>query len=130
MKSWPSIVGENLASKAHPARIRYRKHKKQKKPLTVLEIAVNNSEATMLHYQKDLILQRINHIFGEDWIADIKFVTHTTPLTSPIKKSMAIPPKPLSQEAQKKLSDILTCVVDEDLKLRLNSIGSAILQKD
>jgi hypothetical protein len=71
---WGEIVGAQLAHKAQPVKINYRKKDRGQKPDACLDIAVSSADATLLHYQKDLILERINQIFGERWITAIRFV--------------------------------------------------------
>lgn len=125
---WNEIVGEKLAGKAQPLKIHYRKREQQNKPDAILEIAVSGAEATLLHYQKDLILERINRIFGENWITGIRFAnipanTHTVFRR---KKSHA----PLTSEKKKHLSHMLESVADADIRTRLENLGQAILTEN
>lgn len=122
---WSEIVGESLAGKAQPVKILYRKREKQTKPDAVLEIAVSSAEATLLHYQKDLILERINRIFGEDWITAIRFINAPANVSRPFrrKKTAAL----LTGEEKKHLSHMLEDVADGDIRARLEILGQAIL---
>lgn len=125
VSNWSDIVGAKLASKAQPLKILYRKKEKQEKPDAILEIATSSAEATLLHYQKDLILERINRIFGESWITGIRFV-NTPANASPAsrrKKNAA----PLTNEKKKHLSHMLEDVADADIRARLETLGQAIL---
>ena len=71
---WEDIIGKEIADKAQPVKIHYRKAKdKQKKAEATLEVAVTSADAALLHYQKDVILERINQIFGDRWVTDLKF---------------------------------------------------------
>lgn len=127
-KHWEDIVGKNLADKAAPSKIKYRKYKNQpKKPEAVLEIATSAAHSTKLHYQKDLILERINRIFGERWITDIKFVTLTT--TSP-KQMRRKRPKPLSENDRKNLRNMLDLVDDPEIKQKLDNLGTHVISED
>lgn len=124
---WRAIVGEKLADKAQPVRILYRKKERQKTPEATLEIAASSAEATLLHYQKDLILERLNQIFGERWITAIRFVHN--PVNKP-GKAMKKPKEPLTEDEKKLLSDMLLAIPDDEMKERLENLGQAILTEE
>ena len=133
VNSWSEIVGEKLATKAQPVKIRYRKYKaaQTEKPEVLLDIAVSSAEATLLHYQKDLILERINQIFGERLIDDIRFVS--TPSNEGMIRRKKIKTPLTGQEKttlSHMLTDMLGSVSDPDIKDRLISLGESILTKD
>lgn len=127
VKHWREIAGERLADKAQPVKLHYRKKIEGQKPQASLDIAVSSSNATLLHYQKDLILERINNIFGERWVTAIRFVNIPVP-------SQDISPKkikpPLTLEQKKTLSGMLNVIEDPDIQARLNSLGEAILMQE
>lgn len=127
LNNWEEIVGKDLADKAQPVKIRYYKKEKQKKPRAALDIAVSPAQATLLHYQKGLILERINHIFGDKWITAIKFVTRpaNNKAVAPEKKE-DLPP--LTPSEKKRLSTVLDKVADKDIQERLSRLGQAIVQ--
>ncbi len=123
---WPDIVGADLAGKAQPAALKYRPHKDQKKkPEAVLEIATTSAHATRLHYQIDVILERINTIFGEKWITAIKFVT--VPANSQKRKRRPLE-QPLSEIDQNYLQQTLDSISDNEVKTSLERFGAAMLQ--
>lgn len=125
---WQDIVGPELAGKTQPVKIRYIKSKKKDVKATAsLDIGCSSADATILHYQKDLILERINQIFGDRWITAIRFVpvAANAPAAS---RRRATPPKPLTMEEKEHLSSVLGKVEDPDLLEKLKSLGSAILQ--
>jgi hypothetical protein len=124
---WTDIVGAKLADKAQPVKIVYRKRDKQKTPDALLEIAASSADATLLHYQKDLILERINQIFGDRWITAIRFV-NIAANTATLRKKKA--QKPLTNPEKKHLSDMLQEIADEEIKKKLESLGQAILTED
>lgn len=128
VNSWTEIVGEKLADKALPVKIHYRKQKDSKKPEASLDVAVSSAHATLLHYQKDLILERINQIFGERWINSIRFVS------VPANEENIFVPRekktPLTESQKKTLSDILESFPDEEMKERLNRLGAGIMTKE
>lgn len=124
---WSEIVGEKLASKAQPVQIHYRKHKKSQKPVASLDIAVSSADATLLHYQKDLILERINQIFGEQWISAIRFVHAPSNSQSSFGKKQA---RPLTQDEKDSLSSLLAEIADDEIKSRLSRLGEGVLAKE
>ncbi|MFN3701329.1 MAG: DUF721 domain-containing protein [Alphaproteobacteria bacterium] len=126
LSQWNDIVGAELALKAQPVALHYRKHKDQKKtPDATLEIATTSAYATRLHYQKDLILERIHHLFGERWVTAIRFVN--TP--SNVNKMAAAPRKPasLSAEEEKYIAESLDLITDPDIRNRLENFGKSLL---
>ncbi len=75
VRAWPEIMGTTFADKATPSKLQYTRPKNTRsKPQATLEIATSHADATLMHYQKDVILQRIEHIFGEPWVTDVKFI--------------------------------------------------------
>ncbi len=125
---WEAIIGAQLATKAQPAGLRYRKATKRgKKPQAILEIAASSADATLLHYQKDLILERLNQIFGDRWITDLKFVT-TVANTAPIQRKKR--KSPLTGSEKNHLSAMLDGVEDPDILARLEALGQGIIGKN
>lgn len=124
LSSWKEIVGEKLAGKAQPVKINYRKREKGGNPVAILDIAASSADSTLLHYQKDLILERINQIFGDKWVTAIRFVA--TPVSSKgktAKKSRI----PLTEDEKSHLSGMLESLADPDLKAKLETLGTAII---
>ncbi len=123
---WKEIVGEEFADRAQPAKIHYFKPKVAKeKPTATLDIAASSADCAVLMYQKDLILQRINQIYGDSWVSDIKFL-HVEP------KVTAKPPKrtkSLTADEKNYLSQVLEEVEDPVIKETLARIGQSILQE-
>ena len=128
---WTDIVGGDFASKAQPVKIQYRYKKKdtkkKEKPQATLEIATSSADATIMHYQKDVILERINQIFGDDWITAIRFVT--TPANSAPRPRILKKRSPLSADKKNYLSGALSDVQDEEMKECLEKLGAGILHK-
>ena len=128
VNNWAEIVGEELALKAQPVKIRYnRKHKRITKPEAVLDIAVTGADATVLHYQKDLIIERINQIFGERWITAVRFVTMPVSQASAKARKSKIP---LTEAEKNSLSHLLEEVTDEEIRTRLQNLGQAIIAEE
>ena len=140
MQRWHDIVGADLADQAQPYKIQYRKsgpdnrkggNKKQSH--AILVIAVKSAQSTLLHYRKDLILSRINQIFGQDWVTDIQFkhIPANNKQGSAWRYGSARTAN-LAPEEEKKLTNILENVGDDELRRRLDRFGKAIMkhQKD
>lgn len=122
--NWTDIIGKELADKAQPVKIHYRKKPGSKKPEASLDIACSSSEATLLHYQKDLIIERINQIFGERWITAIRFVN------IPAGEQKTKQPKrriPLTAEEKNTLSGMLSDIEDDAIKEKLSGLGQALM---
>lgn len=123
VNSWSDIVGAALAGKAQPVKILYRKKDKNQSPDAVLEVAASSADATLLHYQKDLILERINQIFGDRWITAVRFVAvAANSKVQKLKKSKI----PLTEDEKSHLSGMLEFMPDDDLRVRLENLGQAI----
>ena len=123
---WEDLVGAETAAKAQPVKIHYRKAKDQsKKAEATLDVAVTSADATFLHYQKDVILEKINRIFGDRWITDIKFL-HVPQEQK--KRYTPKKPKKLMPAEEKNLRGMLENIADTDIKSRLESLGASILK--
>ncbi|MEM6781149.1 MAG: DciA family protein [Pseudomonadota bacterium] len=123
---WSEIIGEDFADKAQPIKIHYRKSKdKSKKAEATLEVATTSAHASTLVYQKDVMLERINQIFGDRWVNDIKF--KHVPFEAKAQKSRKRA-KTLKPEDKKNLSDMLENIEDPDIKSRLQSMGASLLK--
>lgn len=122
---WAEIVGPKLADKAQPVKIHYRKARtKNQQSTAILEIAAASADATLLHYQTDLILERINQIFGDRWITQIKFVTAPESKPKRIRKRAK---RPLTPTQKKDLSMVTHDVADLEIRQKLEHLGTAIL---
>ncbi len=125
VNQWDEIMGEQFASLAQPVKLNYRKNGRSKKESYItLDIATSAANATLLSYQKGVILERINSLFGNNWIKDIRFVASV--LTDvPLKPKKIIPP--LTGDEKKYLSETLDQIEDPDIKEKLESLGKAII---
>lgn len=127
LNNWDDIIGSELAVKAQPVKIHYRKPKdKSEKPQATLDIATTSADATTLHYQKDLILARINQIFGDNWVTAIRFVHLPANTVEPAYKRLA----PLKEEDIAAIHAVLEGIEDEEIRIRLEKLGQSILRKE
>lgn len=125
---WADIVGADMAAQAQPVKIRYFKAKKEgDKPTAALDIAATSADATVLMYRKDLILERINQIFGERLIGAIRFVPVAANSQPPSRHGFG-KRKTLTEDEKTYLSGVLETVGDEALAEKLRQLGSAILK--
>lgn len=127
---WPEIAGTEFAGRAVPAAIRRSRAGKDgenQKMRVCLEIAATSADAARLVYQQDLLLERMNRIFGERLVDSIKFV-HL-----PANSGASPPPryrKPLTESQKKTLSQMLEGVEDEGIRAALETLGSAVLREN
>ncbi len=125
---WDNIVGEKMANAAQPVKIHVRKPKsKNAKPEVTLEIAASSADCTLLQMQKDLILQRINLIFGDQWVTDIKF-SHVSRSHKPPKSRRK--KTKISAEKETALEELLEKIEDPDIKERLKAMGHGVLSEE
>lgn len=123
---WKEIVGDDFAERSQPAKIHYFKPKNAKeKPKSTLDIAASSADCSVMVYQKDLILQRINQIFGDQWITDIKFL-HIEPRRAPKPAKRT---KTLTENEKNHLSQMLETVDDPDMREILSRMGQSIIQE-
>jgi hypothetical protein len=126
---WAEIVGPEFAGTATPCAIRrYRTGKEGEggKIHVCLDIAASSADAARLIYQRDLLLERMNRIFGECLVDSIKFV-HL-----PANSAAAPAPryrKPLTESQKKTLSLMLEGIEDEQVKAALERLGTAVLRE-
>jgi len=133
LTQWDAIVGAEMAGKTQPIKLHYRKPKeKGETPQASLDIAASSADATLLHYQKDLILERINQIFGDRWITSLKFVHIASNRDDDFSYSSTSSAlfSPLSAAEKERLNGILPEIDDEDLRKRLEKLGQSVLRKE
>lgn len=124
ISQWEDVIGAEFSGIAHPVKLNYRKSKKNEKALATLDIATTAAHTITLHYQKDLILERINRIFGNDWISDIRFVTIAPENDKKFTKKVNFP---LTQDEKNYLSDVLGTVTDPEIREKLEKLGQALI---
>jgi hypothetical protein len=128
LNNWNDIIGAELAVKAQPVKIHYRKPKtKGENPQATLEIAASSADAAVLHYQKELILARINQIFGDSWITAIRFVH--IPSNSDADSPAFSRPVQVKAEDMEHLQTILNEIEDDEIRNRLEKLGQSVLLK-
>ena len=128
VNAWRDIVGADLAEYAQPVKVHYRKKAAsgKGKAICTLEVACSGSHATMIHYQKGLILQRISNVFGDDWITDLKFVPSVCAPKKLLRRKRKV--KALNTKDKAYLTNSLASIEDNGIKERLESLGKNILE--
>lgn len=136
LSQWADLVGAEMAAKTAPVKIHYRKPKtKGEKPEASLDIGASSADAALLHYQKDLILERLNQLFGDRWITSIRFVhlaanaRQDTGDELDYSRRKAAASKPIPAAEQASLEHFLETVEDEEIKKQLEKLGQSILRK-
>lgn len=123
---WEDIMGEKMAQVAQPLKIRYRKPKRKgDKAEATLEVAVSSAQASLLIMQKGILLEKINHIFGEQWITDIKFIHNPANIEFKAPKAEKI----LPEDKKTVLKHMLDVVEDAEIKERLARMGKSVLSE-
>ncbi|MCB1681273.1 MAG: DUF721 domain-containing protein [Rhodospirillales bacterium] len=125
LSEWERIIGPEFADKAIPVKLNYRKNSKSGKNMASLDIATSESLSITLHYRKDLIRERINGVFGQGWIEDIRFVPVPGKNTKTLEKSKRL----LTEDEKKFLSGMLEALEDQELKAKLEDLGREILKR-
>ena len=122
---WREIIGDKLADHAQPLKIHYRKPKRKGLPATAtLDIAASSAQASLMVMQKDVILEKINLIFGEKLITDIRFVHYQSPIKAKKIKAKVT----LDENEKNSLSELLDDIEDTELKERLNRFGESVIK--
>lgn len=123
---WGDIMGADMAARTQPVKLHYRPKKNQReKPEATLEIAASSADAAILVYRRDLILERINRLFGERWITDIRY-RHVEPAAA--DRAARRQKKALSPEEKGFLAKTLEQITDPDIKERLHRFAEAYLK--
>lgn len=135
---WPEAVGPELAAKSYPVGMSVRKNtnktssKSSRDLVATLEIAASSADATLLHYQKSLILERLALLIGADMIVDIKVIHNGGPAISsaaPNSFTTKWVPRPLTNDVKTCLSQEahgVEHVADDELRAVLDRLGQYI----
>lgn len=122
---WPEIVGQEFAARASPEGLRYQRSGKgdDKQTRVFLDIAATSADAAQLVYQQDLLLERMNRLFGERLVNGVRFVHK--PANQP-RKPLSSNKKPLTEDEKNTLSGMLGVVEDPEIRAGLENLGREI----
>ncbi|GEM_PF-3207299 len=113
LRNWPQIVGEELAAMCVPQKI---SGQMQRRSLTVW---CDPAFATQLHYQSEMILEKITTYVGYRAVDQLIIRQHVLP-----EKEPPLPPlPPLSAEQEAEITALTAQVEDAELKERLASVA-------
>lgn len=129
---WPEIVGEELAAKTYPVGMSVRKTgaaqqaKNGRKLEATLEISASSADATLIVYQKALILERLRTMLGDGLVVDMR-VTH-----GGARAPRYVPPVPppvshLTDGSKTCLSVGTDTISDPELREALENLGRWIV---
>ena len=122
---WAEIVGPELAAKTCPVGMSVRKSggKQQAKNgrnlEAVLEVSATSADATLLHYQKSLILERLRQALGDTIVVDMRVVHGGARLA----RNLPAMPPPLTEKTKNCLSMGTSDIQDAELRAALESLG-------
>ncbi|MCB9973703.1 MAG: DUF721 domain-containing protein [Rhodospirillales bacterium] len=130
---WAQIIGEDFAATTLPIALQTKpvknktgKSVKEDGPYKIeatLHIMTDGASALALSYQKDLILGRLEHLFGERMVTDLRITQNHIKQKAPASK-----PHKLSPQEKEELVAMIDCVEDPDLKQRLSQFATSLLQ--
>ncbi len=126
---WPQIIGEEYAEKALPVAlktrpVRQKNGTKKYDIIATLCIITNSANALALSYQKERILGRIEHLFGERIITDIK-ITQNHSIQTTISSHKV---EKLSTLNQEEIKQMMAHISDNDLRERLEHFSQSLYQ--
>ena len=127
LQHWDVIVGKDLSKVTTPVKVTYQKNGQKKGAKLGLIVSADSSQAMLLHYRKDLILQKINQILGDKTIETIKFVDQSDAIAKSRKSTPVNSRKPLTDPQKKDLSGMLDEIEDEELKQTLERFGKSLM---
>lgn len=123
---WPEIVGEALAKIARPIKVSYARKGIGAK----LILYVHGSHAPMVQMQIPQLIAKVNATYGFNAIQDIKLTQVDALGMSEAPQAFEHKPtKPLSEEDEKLIDQLVTGVADKDLKSALRTLGQNIARE-
>lgn len=118
---WPSIVGQQMASRTQPEKLIFPRGQRED---ATLHLRAAGAIALELQHLEPQILERINSFFGYRAVARLRLVAGVLiPPTGPRPPAV----KPLSAEQEDRLSTTLASVDDPDLRETLERFGRAVM---
>jgi len=118
---WPTIVGQQLASRTQPEKLVFPRGQRED---ATLHLRAAGAIALELQHLEPQILERINGFFGYRAVARLRLVAGVViPPAGP--RAPAV--KPLSAEQEDRLSATLSTVEDAELRATLERFGRALI---
>jgi len=126
LEHWPTVVGPETAQHCLPIRLVPQRGKDEdKKHATrfILHLQVRPSYAPVLQHDLPQLLNQVNGFLGEDCVT--KITLHQAP-PDPYQRPVL---RPLSPSELQKIDEMTNTVTDSALKLALQGLGKALLQR-
>lgn len=126
LSDWPIIAGANFATITTPSQLKYTKSGKDKHMMATLVLEAPTAQIPLLHHQMPILIQRINQVFGQNIIENIKLIPETT------KKTASTLPKPrknLTESDKQGVSSLVENIEDPDLREKLQNLGEAVIKE-
>lgn len=123
---WPLIVGEELARTAQPERLSYPAGKRNG---ATLHIRAAGPVAMALAHLEPIVIERINRHFGYRAVERIRLMQAPLAVARQPRDVRKPTRRPLEPEERRRLDRIVAGVEDSELRLRLDRLGEAILQR-
>jgi len=117
MKNWENIIGKEYAKILSPVKINFKER--------CLVVTSNRNFSTESHYVAPVIVQKVNSFYGNTYLKNIKFIFQS----SHLNKKADLSDIPISDEAEKKLEDILENCENSDIKDALINLGKSMTKK-
>jgi hypothetical protein len=119
---WAEIAGPEIAAHSEPLKMQWpRPVEGQPQEPATLVLRVEGPMALEIQHSSDVILQRVNRLFG--WSAVGRLALRLAPLSRRDPPSPPLPPDP---KAVAEISETLSAVEDEELRAALARLGAAI----
>jgi hypothetical protein len=123
LNHWVDIMGHDMAPYSTPLRIGFKKQKDRNTgeqiSIRVLKIKADSAIATKIAMREQIILQRVNTLFGTDDFQKLDIEQGRITLSA----------KPKSKTPAQKYDLDLPDIDDPILKERLESLGQAVMNK-
>jgi hypothetical protein len=119
---WENIVGRDIAACAEPVKIQWPRPSDPDEPeLGTLVLRVQGPAAIEVQHLSNVIIDRVNGFLG--WRAIGRLALRQAPLQ---RRAKATSPRPLDQEAARRIAATLSTIADEGLRAALGRLGAAI----
>lgn len=128
ISSWPEIIGSRLSLYSRPVKIEWKKLRKdhsfenKAEPATLI-ILVESAFALELQHMVPTIIERVNALYG--WRCIKNVVLKQGNVARPKRPQKEV--LPLSEEAQKTITQSVQDIPDDRLKNALIHLGEAVL---
>lgn len=127
LSNWKEIVGEDLAAYTLPQKITFRKDERANGCLEMM--VLSGAFAMEVKQRESQILEKINTFFGYSALNRLKIIQNSCPENFLLEKNPIDNMKKnlVTEEEEIYITDIIKDVYNDDLRLRLENLGRAVL---